>query len=117
MRNVSNFGRPRAVVGDDDDGTEIWRERPFAMLLDGELVTGIFDRVEIRPDTGGSSKVATVIDFKSDKIEAKNVSERAASHAPQLHHYRKAAAKLLSLPEQRISCVLVFTHLCQLVEL
>jgi ATP-dependent exoDNAse (exonuclease V) beta subunit len=72
----------------EHSGDIAWRERAFDVLLDGKWVSGIFDRVVIRP-TG-----AVLLEFKTDNAPPARVLER---HRPQLDLYRAALAQLLGL--------------------
>jgi ATP-dependent exoDNAse (exonuclease V) beta subunit len=86
-----------------DAGAEVWRERAFEVVLDGRWVTGVFDRVVIDRDATGVARGATVFDFKTD------AAPDAARHAGQMGLYRRAAARLLGLPEEVVRSDLVFT--------
>jgi ATP-dependent helicase/nuclease subunit A len=108
--------------------TEVWRERAFEIVLDGAWVTGVFDRVVVARDAAGSTLSAssgqagspqagravraTVFDFKTDRLRgggAEELGEAAARHAGQMALYRRAAARLLALPEDAVTAELVFT--------
>ena len=72
-------------------------EWAFRMLLDGFIFTGSIDLIFENPD--GSY---TIVDYKSDKeIDIEK-------YRGQQECYRKAAAKLLKVPEEKISCWLYF---------
>lgn len=92
-------------------GAEVWRERAFEIVLDGEWITGVFDRVVLRRDDGGRPGEATVYDFKTDRLAPGDEAQAAARYAGQLAVYRKAAAWLTGLPESRVRCALVLTAL------
>ncbi len=49
---------------------EVWMERAFDMVLDGDWVSGKFDRVILERDAAGHPSAATLFDFKTDRIEA-----------------------------------------------
>ena len=88
------------------DLVQLWQERIFDVVIDGELVSGIFDRVHLFPDH------AEIIDFKSDKIGGTGVK----LHISQLHSYRKSLAKLTGLDEAVINCKLFFTYSREVIE-
>ena len=91
--------------------TEVWRERAFEVVLDGAWVTGVFDRVVIERDADGAAIRATVIDFKTDRVERDDDLARAAArHAGQLDVYRIVVARLLSLPPAAVTGAVVFTR-------
>ena len=97
---------------------EVWRERSFEIVLNGEWVTGAFDRVVIeRNATTGRATRVTVFDFKSDVVEdAADVAAGVARHAAQLNVYRRVAAVLTGLPAATVRCELVFTRVqCAIV--
>lgn len=91
------------------DDAEVWRERPFEMVEDGEWFTGTIDRVVLVP-----GKSAQIIDFKTDAFMvggddmSSAIDDRIASYAPQLALYRKVLARMINVPAESISCVLVF---------
>ena len=82
----------------------LWRERPFAARVDGQMLTGRFDRVVIEPDTDGRPARARLIDFKTDT----HSTEAVEHYRPQMDAYRRALAALLSLDENAIEATLLF---------
>jgi ATP-dependent helicase/nuclease subunit A len=95
-------------------GSEVWRERAFEIVLDGAWVTGIFDRVVVERRGGGVRRV-TVYDFKTDRVGEGELDAAALRHAGQLGVYRRVAAVLAGVGEERVDCELVFTRLCRRV--
>ena len=94
-----------------DGDAQLWRERAFDVVVDNEMISGVFDRVHVFADR------AEIIDFKSDRVGDKSSLEQAAEkYAPQMVTYRQALAKLTGLTESAIRCSLLFTHPCALVE-
>lgn len=90
---------------------EVWRERPFEMVLEGAWVTGVFDRVVVESDASGHPVRARVIDFKTDRLPEVDVDDQAIKrHAPQLNLYRRAVAILTGLPVSAVTCELVLTR-------
>ena len=85
-------------------GADVWRERPFELVIDDEFCSGVFDRVHL----GGNS--AVIIDFKTDRVDADTISEAIKRHQPQLALYRRVLARLTEIPETAITCQLVFTR-------
>jgi ATP-dependent exoDNAse (exonuclease V) beta subunit len=96
---VKNFIKPIDLV-------QLWRERAFDVVIDGEMISGVFDRVHLFSDN------AEIIDFKSDKIGGAGVK----LHISQLQSYRKALAKLTGLDESVIKCKLFFTYSREVLE-
>lgn len=103
------------VFADCSPQDTLWRERAFAVVLDGKLVNGVFDRVRVRPDKAGKPAV-DLWDFKTDRLEGgKDRDYAVAVHAPQLSIYRLALAKLLHVPTDAVRCHLVFTDIAEVV--
>jgi ATP-dependent helicase/nuclease subunit A len=92
------------------DGGEVWRERPFEVVLDGTWITGVFDRVVVERDAGGRAVRAIVFDFKTDRTSG-DLEPLLRRHAAQLTLYRRVAAVLSGLPERAVDGQLVFTRL------
>ena len=69
-------------------------------MLDGQWVSGIFDRVVVRCDQENNSLSAVIFDFKTDQGTALEIQSR---YAGQMEVYQKAAAKLLSIPEELVT--------------
>lgn len=89
-----------------------WREKRFEILLEGEWLSGTFDRVVLEADR------ATILDFKTDKTETDEaLAARMESYRPQLDTYRKVLARMTGLSAEKIGCQLLFTHRGQVVTL
>ena len=97
------------------DAPELWRERPFAVVLehDGQEVlwSGAFDRVVVFPDR------AELVDFKTDSVEGEKLQQRVEHYRPQLEAYRKALAAMTGLAEKSIEASFLFLHGGQRVRL
>ena len=108
-----------SVLSRPEGGAELWREKPFEVVLEGnQWVTGIFDRVTIRRDARGRAVEATVLDYKSDRIQSPSQLAAAADrYRPQLKLYRQALAQILSVPLASIRLQIFFTRVGQTVEL
>jgi len=84
---------------------QFWRERVFDVVIENEMISGVFDRVHLFADR------AEIIDFKSDRVgDEASLKQAAEKHAPQMATYRQALAKLTGLAESTIRCSFVFTH-------
>jgi ATP-dependent exoDNAse (exonuclease V) beta subunit len=85
---------------------DLWRERAFDFMLEGQWVSGVFDRVVLHRSNEGSPTAAIIYDFKTDHGTAAEIEER---YAGQMEVYRKAVCRLLRLsPEcvkSQILCV------------
>lgn len=105
-------GAPRSVV---------WREAPFSLVRAGragaEILSGRFDRLVVEQDAAGRALRATVVDFKSNRIEDENaLAEKAAGYAGQMRDYAAAAARLLGLEAEQVTTVLLFTRVGRVVQ-
>ena len=57
-------------------------------------------------DEKGAATSATILDFKTDRVEdSEGVRRAAGKYGPQLALYRAAAARLLSLPPEPASSI------------
>lgn len=80
-----------------------WRERPFDLVDGGSWISGIFDRVIVRPG------VVRLVDFKTDEVtDPVALQERIDGYRPQIALYRRALARLTRLPAEQIECALLF---------
>lgn len=96
--------------------TQLWRERPFDLVMAGEWVSGIFDRVHLERDSGGRYISAWVIDFKTDEVGSDAaLQEKLEGYAPQIALYRTAIMKLTGLAAEKVKCSLLFTRLEKLI--
>ncbi len=91
------------------------REHAFSCIDDeGErrLLSGRFDRLVIVP---GES--AVVLDFKTDDVASDDLIARsAASYAPQMHAYARAAARLARLPLDRVRARLIYLRAARVID-
>lgn len=97
---------------------ELWREKSFEVVLDGKWMTGQFDRVTIIRNECGKPISATILDYKSNRIDQPAQFEEAADHyRPQLELYGEAISYILKIPSDSIRMQLLFTRAGKLVEL
>ncbi len=112
-RMVLNSLRKPAIRGwfeSQDKKREVWIERRFDMLLNGEWVSGQFDRVVLERDEKSGWSGAMIMDFKTDDVaDAAAMKNRAEGYAPQLALYKEAVARLTGLKMEQIRSGLVFT--------
>ena len=84
----------------------LWRERSFAVALEGLVLHGIFDRVAIEQDDRGWASRAVLIDFKTELY-----SDAAVGlYQLQLKSYRRALSSLLGLDEHLVAAELLFVN-------
>jgi ATP-dependent exoDNAse (exonuclease V) beta subunit len=92
-------------------GTQLWRERSFDLMLDGEWVSGVFDRIRVALDAAGKPVSAWIIDFKTDDTpDDTALAAKVEGYRPQLTLYQKAFARLSGLPASAIKVSLLFTR-------
>ncbi len=98
------FRKPAGPAG-------LWRERAFEVMLDGECVSGVFDRVTLEHDAQGRPSAAHLVEYKTDQLPSTGpVPARVLrGHLRQTELYRRALALLTGLPEERITATLLFT--------
>lgn len=96
------------------EGVEVFREQAVEVILDGRWMSGVIDRLLIERDGGGRVISATVVDFKTDRVETE--AELAERHGGQMLAYRKALSDVLAVKEDAIDCVLVSTALKKVIK-
>ncbi|UCD73830.1 MAG: UvrD-helicase domain-containing protein [Phycisphaerales bacterium] len=125
-RQVEDFremlGHPdiRDALSRDTEPTtarQVFRELPFARLLDGRVQTGFIDRLIIERDAGGAPAAAVIIDFKTDAVEPKDARQHAEAYRVQLETYRAATETAFGLPAPSIRMVLLFVQAGIAIEL
>jgi ATP-dependent helicase/nuclease subunit A len=89
----------------------VWREKSFEILLNGEWLSGTFDRVAIEQDSSGRATGAVILDFKTDRVSTpEDIENTVAKYRPQLDTYREVLQRMLLLPSSAIRCGLIFTR-------
>lgn len=93
---------------------DLWRERAFAVPLNGQLLQGRFDRVVIHCNERGQPERAELIDFKTDRLSENGTGEIIARYKPQIEAYRQALSVMLRLAPSHIGAklLLVGAGLC-----
>jgi ATP-dependent exoDNAse (exonuclease V) beta subunit len=108
----------KAALSPDPAASEIWRERPFDIILDGQWISGIFDRVTIEYDTRCKIRSATVLDYKTDSCENKADIDRIVSmYTPQLNLYKKVLARLIDIDCDKICTQLLLVRSALIISL
>ena len=97
---------------------ELWRERAFELVTEGQWISGTFDRVVFFEDQG--QRLAEIIDFKSDRRRADESTSDFAqrmreTYAEQMRSYCHALSQLSGLAAGQIRCTLLLTDTCQAV--
>jgi ATP-dependent exoDNAse (exonuclease V) beta subunit len=94
-----------ALFSKPDGKCEIWKEKRFDTVLDGNWISGCFDRIVLHKDPLGNVTGAEIIDFKTDREKSRE--ELMEAHGGQLRIYRRVLQKLLGLEEQSIRLILI----------
>ncbi len=90
-----------------DHFKELWREQRFDIELNGDWISGIFDRVVFLEGE------AWIQDYKTNRT----VNDKTIDHyRPQMLLYRKVLSDMTGLAEKNIRCQLLFTGAGSLVE-
>lgn len=105
-----NFEAVQQLLTRPSGNIELWREKRFEVVMDGQWVTGAFDRVMIERDTNGEAMNATILDFKSDEVDDSSLKHTAERYRPQMLLYRKALSQISKLDKQKIVAQILFTH-------
>jgi ATP-dependent exoDNAse (exonuclease V) beta subunit len=82
----------------------LWREQPFDVVIDGDWVGGIFDRVLLELDESGNPACVVIYDFKTDQASRDEIEAR---YAHQMAAYRSALCVILNLPSEVVEARLV----------
>ncbi|MDB4474473.1 UvrD-helicase domain-containing protein, partial [Opitutaceae bacterium] len=110
LREIFSRGGRRSV--------ELWRERSFEIALEGNWITGVFDRVMVYRSDSGKIEAATVVDFKTDAVMTDDdVAKAVKRHRSQLEIYRRVVGRLTQLPLEKIDAQLVFTEVLRVIRL
>ena len=89
----------KAVFTKPGEDYELWNEKPFDLMIDGQWISGIFDRVQIRRE-GGRPVKAEILDYKTNRATPEAIKEE---YEGQMEQYRKAAAQLLGIPIESVT--------------
>ena len=89
----------RSVFTKPGEDYELWNEKPFDLMIDGQWISGIFDRVQILRERGRPVK-ADILDYKTNRATPEAIKEE---YEGQMEQYRKAAAQLLGLPIENVT--------------
>jgi ATP-dependent helicase/nuclease subunit A len=101
----------RSALERPEGDVDLWRERRFDIVLDGNLVTGTFDRVVITRNAAGKAVSAEILDYKSNRVDSEpDIARTAQGYREQLTTYRRALSKILGIGEGSIVCRLIFTR-------
>jgi hypothetical protein len=89
----------REVVTRPSEEWTNWNEKPFDLMIDGQWVSGCFDRVHVRKENGQAIE-ARIYDYKTNRSTPENI---AREYQPQMDQYCKAASILLGIGIDKVS--------------
>ena len=90
---------------------DLHREQPVAAIIDGQLLTGVIDRLLLHRDPAGTVTRAEIIDYKTDAVN--DPADLVPRYAGQMAAYRQAME--LIYPNAAITCHLLSTRHATLV--
>jgi ATP-dependent exoDNAse (exonuclease V) beta subunit len=82
---------------------DLFREQPVDAIMDGELLSGVIDRLHLHRNAVGMVERVEIIDFKTDAVE--KPEELAERYAGQMKAYRTALEKIHT--GVKIECLLL----------
>lgn len=80
-----------------------WNEKPFDLVIDGQWISGCFDRVHVRRE-GGRAVEAHILDYKTNRSTPEAI---AKEYEGQMEQYRQAASLLLGLAPDHITATTI----------
>lgn len=92
---------------------ELYREQATDAIIDGQLMSGVIDRLHIHRDPNGSVSRIEIIDYKTDAVT--NAAELADRYAGQMQAYKNSLQKIH--PGAEISSILISVKHAELVHL
>lgn len=96
----------------ENQGGQLYREQQVELIIDEKWMTGIVDRMHIFREGEQVTRIE-LIDFKTDAVTE---DELVARYSGQLKSYRRALAQVFEVEEEKITCVMLSTHLAALIE-
>lgn len=111
MREFLTAPAVQTALARPEGPVELWREKPFEILLANEWVSGVFDRVVIQRDSAGRAVAATVLDYKTDRVSTEaEIATAVEFHRPQIESYRAVLQQIFKLPPENVQGYLLFTQ-------
>jgi ATP-dependent exoDNAse (exonuclease V) beta subunit len=101
----------RAALGRPSPDSEIWVEKPFEAIIDGQWVSGVFDRVTLKRSGSDGFAEAAVLDYKTDSAETEtDIGELVETYRPQMRLYIKVVQSLTGLRPDKVIGRLLFVR-------
>lgn len=88
---------------------QIMKEQRIEAIDGNEWISGVIDRLMLDGDA------ARIVDFKTDRVNTPD--ELRERHAAQLHAYARIVSKITGIPPEHITCIIVSTHLKEIVSI
>ena len=89
----------KKIFSKPDGEWDLWNEKPFDLMIDGQWISGCFDRVQIRRE-GGKPVKAEILDYKTNRLTHEAI---AKEYEGQMEQYRKAASQLLGIDVTQVT--------------
>ena len=89
----------KKIFSKPDGEWDLWNEKPFDLMIDGQWISGCFDRVQIRRE-GGKPVKAEILDYKTNRSTHEAI---AKEYEGQMEQYRKAASQLLGIDVTQVT--------------
>jgi ATP-dependent exoDNAse (exonuclease V) beta subunit len=110
----------RAALSRPQSAVDLWRETSFELVVDGQWISGTFDRVVFVEEAG--RRKAVILDFKSNRRRDNETEEVFATrmretYASQMISYCQALVHLSKIPARDIRCTLLLTDTRQAVSM
>ena len=118
FRNTLKSEDIRKALSKPDENSLLRREWKFDIILDNEWVSGAFDRVIILNNADGKPVGATIMDYKSNRIEPtpSQISHVLERYRKQMEIYRRALSHILGISEKNIELKLLLTRIHKIVQ-
>jgi ATP-dependent exoDNAse (exonuclease V) beta subunit len=91
------------LLDNQSSDTIVWREQKAVLTHEGKMIDAVFDRVHIIP-----GKEATIIDYKTNRDYTDDKLQK--EHEGQMNIYRESISELTGIPEDKITCVLIYVR-------
>ena len=107
IRSALSRDALQSEADEPDTVVRVETELPFARRVGDEIQEGYIDRL-VLIESGGQVVRAEILDFKTDAIEAGDVTARTEHYRPQITAYHGVVQKQYGLDESAVTGKLVF---------
>ncbi|RYD31999.1 MAG: hypothetical protein EOP86_16660, partial [Verrucomicrobiaceae bacterium] len=98
----------------DGEAWEVWRGRAYDVMLDSGWSSGVFDRVQVRRDTGGRAVEAVLLGFET--WSSPPAADAWQARRERIAGQRAALAGLLGLKPAKVKCAVLHTRTAEMTE-